>query len=177
MYVLASQLKALPIISLHTGQQVGRLGAPILNPTNLEILAFFVDGSHLSRQRAVLTIRDMRRLGPDGALVDSEDQIDDPADIVRLAVIVDQNFNLIGLPVVNELGQKLGKIEDFSLNLNTDMVQKIFVKQPIMRNLMLDKLVVDRLQIVEVTTKQVIVRDATVKKPLLGTAPVPPAMP
>ena len=43
---------------------------------------------------------------------------------MRLRDVAERNFNPIGRMVVNESGQRLGKVEDYTINLKTSMLQK-----------------------------------------------------
>ncbi len=172
MYVLGKQLQDLPIISLQTGQTVARSGKPIIDPDKLEIQAFYCLSGLVVQSMAVLLVRDIRQLGRDGILIDSLEEIEDATEIVRLADLIRQRFSPIGLPVLNESGIRLGKVEEYTVKLDGYQIQKLYLKQSVLKNLLLNSLVVDRSQIMEVTVKQIVVRDATVKEPLLGPQPV-----
>src|SRR5438270_8826890 len=102
-------------------------------------------------------MRDVRQVAKDCLVIDSEDEIEEASEIVRLQQILETKFQLIGLPVLTESGHKLGKVEDYTLELASYRVQKLYVKQPIMKNLLLNHLVIDRDQITDVTPKQITV--------------------
>lgn len=172
MYALASQLINLPIVSLQTGQPVAFLGRPIINPDNLELLAFYCAASRFRKSNQVLLAKDIRQTASDGIVVDSLEDIEDANEIVRLKSVIDRRFNPMGLPVVSESGFKLGVVEEFTVNLKTFQIQKLYLKQSVIKNLLMNNLVIDRSQITEVTPKQIIVRDATVREPMLGPKPV-----
>lgn len=175
MFALVSNAKNLDIISLQTGQVVGRLGEPIINPDKLEIMAFFVYSGWLKHQQSVLLTRDVRELAQNAVLIDSFEEIEDAGEIVRLKEVLEGNFKLLGIQVVNESGLKLGRVEDYTFDLASYKISKLYVKQSIMRNFLLNNLIIDRNQIIDITPKKIVVRDATVKKPL--TVPTAPPLP
>jgi sporulation protein YlmC with PRC-barrel domain len=172
MYVLGKQLQDLPIVSLQTGQTIAHTGRPIIDPDRLEIQAFYCTAGRLLKNSAVLLVRDIRQLGRDGLLIDSFEEIEDAGDIVRLADLIKQHFSPLGLPVVNESGIRLGKVEEYTVNIENYQIQKLYLKQSLLKNLLMNSLVVDRSQIMEVTARQILVRDASIKEPLLGPQPV-----
>lgn len=95
-------------------------------------------------------------------------------EIVRLRDVFKQNYDPVGKAVVNESGQRLGKVENYTINLHTFMLQKLYVHQSLMKSLLFNNLVVDRTQIIDVTDKQITVRDASVVEPKLAAPAVQP---
>lgn len=166
MYILGSNLTGIPILSLQTGQTHGKTLEPIIEPGNLELLAFFVHTG--TKQPSVVLLRDVRRVTGQAVVIDSEEDISDPADIVRLQETIGRKFKLLGVKVVSESGQKLGTVEDFTVGLTTYKVQKIYVKPPLFKQLLSSKLIIDRGQIVDVTNDKITVRDATVTRPVMA---------
>lgn len=177
MYVLANQLQNLPIISLQTGSTVAMTSRPIINPDKLEFVAFYCYNNRSHVKATILLIKDIRQITKDGIAIDSVDEIEEPGEIIRLSNLLKNPFNLIGISVVNESGVKLGRVEEYTVNLETFQIQKIYLKQSILKNLMLNSVVIDRSQIIEVNHKQILVRDATVTKSMLSSQPISPPAP
>lgn len=171
MYALASHLHKLPILSLQTGDYVGHLKEPIIHLPSLELVGFLCQALGSSKPM-ILMARDIRQLAHDCLLIDHEDEFSDPADIVRFQ----QNDTLPSSPlrllVVADTGRKLGVVTDYSLNLETNMVQKIHVTRPALRFWLSQQFTVDRTQIIDISAQQITVRDTTVKEGLLATKPV-----
>lgn len=178
MYALVNQLQNLPIISLQTGQPVATATRPIINPDKLELVAFYCSFKRWQRnQAAVLLVKDIRQIAAEGIVIDSVDEIEDPNDIIRLKAVINQHFHLSGLLVANESGIRLGRVEEYTVNLQTFQIQKLYLKQSLLKNLLLDNLVIDRSQIIDISPKQIIVRDATVKKTILSPKTTPQPTP
>ena len=172
MFTLSHQLINLPIISLQTGQVVGTTGLSIVNPDQLLLMGFFVNSGRGKRQSPVLVTGDLRQITTHEVIIDSEDDFSDIDEIVRLKPIIERHFNLNGLSVVNESGTKLGRVEEYNVDLDTYLVQKFYVKPALFKNFFTDSFIVDRSQVIDVTNKQLVVRDASVKKSLLAAQPV-----
>lgn len=178
MYALSTQLKNIPIISLQSSHKIAETLLPIILPEKLEIIAFYCAGKEWNRgQEAVLLIQDIRQISKSSLVIDSIEDIANPSEIVRLAKLQENPFALMGVRVYNESGQKLGRVEEYTVNLETFQIQKLYLKQSPLKSLLLDNLVIDRAQILEVTQKQITVYDATITKPLLSSHPAPPQTP
>jgi len=118
---------------------------------------------------------DIRQFAPDCIIVDSEDEISDPADLVRLNSIVKSSYDPMHKLVVSDAGRRLGYVEDFTVNLDSHRVQKLHVRQSIFQSWMGAALTIDRTQILDITHKQITVRDSTAKSRILPSDPVPDA--
>lgn len=144
-------------MSLQVGGQIARLERPLINPNNLQILGFYVSGA-LHGGKILLT-SDIRELSDLGALVDHEDKLSNVEDLVRLRDIIEIDFQLIDKPVVTLRGKRMGKVIDYIVDDVSFMVQKIHIKQSVLKNWAADQLVVHRSQIVEVTDKKIVIKD------------------
>jgi uncharacterized protein YrrD len=173
MYILATQIKGLPVISLQTGQPIAVIAKPLVNQTNMEIVALECSIGRFQKNHGVVLMRDIRQFARDCVVIDSFEEIEDAGEIVRLRDVVEQNFDPINKTVVNESGDKLGRVDDYTINLKTYMLQKLYVHQSLMKSIIFNNLVIDRTQIIEVTPKQFTVRDATIPKASLASQPIP----
>ena len=172
MYALDSSLNGQPIISLQTGQLVARAGQPILDIATLEIVAYTcqVPGR---RDPLLVMAGDIRQYASDCIIIDDEDQLTEPADIVRLVSSPKDPYSPLRKLVVADTGRKLGRVEDYSINLETNRVQKLYIKPDLWHSWVSSRLVVDRTQIIDITPDKITVRDATVKDTLLSPDSVP----
>jgi sporulation protein YlmC with PRC-barrel domain len=116
-------------------------------------------------------------MATDCAIVDSDDELTPPEDLVRLTQVLDAKYDPIHKVVVSDLGRKLGIVEDFNVNLETFQVDKLFVRQSVFRAWLGTNLIVDRSQILDITPKQIVVRDATVTVKSLGAKPATEGLP
>jgi sporulation protein YlmC with PRC-barrel domain len=172
MYARASNIENLPIISLQTSEAVARLGTPIIDISTLEIVAFRCEIPH-HHQSAVLITRDIRQVATDCFFIDNEDELADPHDIVRLAPQIHDNFSPLGKPVVSDIGRRLGVVDDYSINLETHRIQKLYVRPSGLRAWIGTNLTIDRTQILDVSSKQIVVRDAATRASALQSESLP----
>ena len=165
MNILAHDMQNMPVISLQTGDTVAQLRLPLLEMSTLRIAAFRCEELQTGHP-LVLLPRDIRQFASDGLLIDNEDELTDPSEVVRLSPLLKQDFNPLGKSVVSDLGRRLGVIENYALDLDSQHVQTILVKPPMLRALLGSNLSIDRTQIVDVTPKKVVVRDSVMVIPV-----------
>jgi len=177
MYALASKLIPLPVLSLQTGATVATVKGLVLDPATLEVVAFSCVVAGHAGPEIALMLRDVRELALDCVIVDSEDELTELDDIVRLKALRNENFTLIRKPVVSDMGRRLGNVEDYTINIQTNKVQKLYVKQSIIRSFFGSSLIIDRTQIVDVSPKQIVVREATLKAGAFSRDVVPDIYP
>jgi uncharacterized protein YrrD len=150
-------------MSLQTGTKLAQTNTPIIDPSNLKIIAYEIVGPLLSNSNALLLTADVLELGKLGMIIDSSDEFVEPDDVISVAKIRDLNFKLIGLPVIDEMKHKLGKIEDYSVDTDSYIVQQLHVKRGLLKSFSETELVIHRSQIVEINDDNIIVK-TTAKK-------------
>lgn len=176
MLILASQVQDAPILSIRNGHMVAVAGSMLINADKLEVAALFCKSPGWRGEKHVLLLRDIREYSRSGIIIDSLEDIEDIGEIVRLGDVVDRNYQLNGKPVVTESGHNLGKVEDYSVDSISNLIQKIYIKPSLLKNLMVNNLVVDRINIIKADDDSVIVSDASLKAPVkVEAAPMPQA--
>ncbi len=163
MYLLASRLSPLPVISLQTGLTVAMSYQPIVDPGALELIGLIAKTVKHHDHRMIMT-RDVREFAIDCLIIDNEEELTDPHVIVRLEGLWERPYHLIGKPVVSDMGRSLGRVDDYTINSDSYLVQKLYVRQSLLRSLLGTSLIIDRTQIIDVTAQRVIVRDATARE-------------
>lgn len=146
-------------MSLRSGSQIAIARTPIINPHNLKILGWWCDAVGGAQ---VLLAEEVREGLPSGLAVNDEDALSEPSDLVRHKEILDIKFVLMDKPVRTKR-HKIGKVSDYSYNDGL-FVQKLYVARPLHKVFTSeDTLIIDREQILEVTDKYILVRDADIK--------------
>lgn len=172
MLLLNTQLYPRPIFSIHASGVIGQIEAPIINPHNLTIAAFYVQrGSSLEPE--VLMIQDIREMNKQGYVINHEEEISPAKDLIRLEELIEINYQLIDKPVLTESKKKLGKVEAYVVNNEGMVIHNLHVHQPMLKSLMSSALVINRSMVVEVTNSKIIVNDAVVKEAIPAVQAVP----
>ena len=158
MLVTSAKLINTPIMSMQTGAPLGYISAPIINPDNLKIIAFLLTGPTLTSAN-ILDVNSIREYSKLGMIIDADEELIAPGDVVKIDKILDLNFHLVGLKVETKKGSKLGKVEDYTLTIEDYMIQQLIVKRPPIKAFIDPELVISRKEIVEVTDDKIIVKD------------------
>lgn len=160
MLINGSKLINCPVLSLHVGGRIARVTSVIIDPNNLKIIAFRVDGPQVGREAGEIlptaSIREFSRLG---MIVDSVDEFVAVDDIVHIKEIIGLNFDLVGLKVETKKGSKLGKVLDYTVEPSAWQVQQLIVQRPFMKAFLDPELTISYKQIDEVTDYKVIVKN------------------
>lgn len=158
MLLLGSRLIGTPIMGLQTGTKLAHTSQPIIDPANLKIVAYVVEGPLLAEHPSIIRMADVRELSDIGMIIDSNDEFVGVEDVVSLNKLYDLGFALVGMSVIDEQKHKLGKVEDYSLDASSFVIQQMNVKRGIVKSLTDTGLVIHRSQIVEINDNYIIVK-------------------
>ena len=128
MLMVGSNMTNFPVLSLHVGGEIARTKRAIIDPEDLKIIAYTLEGAIIQNDPEVgniLDLADVRELSEKGFIVDSADVFTTRDDVVKLDEIMSLDFNLVGLKVVDQRGKKLGKIVDYTIDSGSFMVYKL----------------------------------------------------
>ena len=166
MLVYNSRLIGTPILSVQAGGPIAQISQAIVDPDNLQIIAFRLTGPIINRQRDLLDAQSIREISEGGYIIDSEDELISSSDVVKIEQVLNLNFNLFNLKVETKKRTRLGRIIDFTISTEDFLVQQIIVKRPIVKRLVDPELTISRKEIVEITDYKIIIRDEvkTIKK-------------
>lgn len=168
MLVLGTQLINTPVMSLQTGAELARTKTPVIDPRTLTIVAYELTGHTLDQHPSLLRMADIRELSDIGMIIDSSDEFIGVDDVVKLKETYDLHFPLIGLSVVDDKKRKLGKVEDYSVEIGGFVIQQLTVRRPILKSLGDTELLIHRTQIIEINDTTITVKSASneVKDPI-----------
>jgi sporulation protein YlmC with PRC-barrel domain len=153
-------MKNVPLMGVQTGRRLAVVGDPIIDPTNLQIVAWYATGNAIGFHPAVVFSEDIHELGHLGAIVDSADDILPLDDLVRLQEILDYGFALYNLPVYDITKKKLGNVESFNFDSDDFLIKQIIVKPSLGVRFTSPQLIITRSQIVELNNEKLVVDSA-----------------
>lgn len=163
MLILGSRLIGTPIMGLQTGTQLAVAKSPVIDPNNLRIIAYEVEGTLLTEKPSFIRIADVRELSDVGMIIDSNDEFVGLHDVIAIKNIYKLGFKLLGLNVIDEAKHKLGKVSDYSLEVGSFVVEQLNVSRGIIKSLTETELLIHRTQIVEINNENIIVKSIAEK--------------
>ena len=159
MLVSAKNLLNTKILSVQTSSAIGVITNIIVDPDNLKIIAFYIEGPLISKTAYILDVNSIREYSRYGMVIDSIDELVEKEDVIKISNVIDLDFSLTGLKVETKKGSKLGKVTDFNVTNNDYMVQQLIVKRPALKGFIDPELTIPRKEIIEVNDYKVIVKD------------------
>lgn len=163
MLILGTRLLNTPVMSLQTGGRLGHTQKPIIDPSNLKITAFEVEGPLLSERPALLRVADIREMGRVGMIIDSNDEIIGVHDVIKIEQLYNLGFPLVNMPVIDDHKHRLGKVEDYTVDTDSFVIQQLTVKRGFFKGLTDTGLLIGRAQIIEINDNEIIVKSPSRK--------------
>lgn len=164
MLQLSGMLLNRPVLSLRIGRPIATTLGPVINPNNLKIEGFYCQ-EQKSRQVRILLSLDIRDIMPQGIVVNDQDALSEPEELVRLKDIINLGFDVMGRQVITVTKAKIGKVSEYAVEVDGLFIQKIYVSQSLFKSLGGGNLGIDRSQIVEITDKHIVINDLHGKIP------------
>lgn len=158
MLILGSRLNATPVMSLQTGGRLAHTTKPIIDPATLRIMAYEIEGPLLTEHPSFLRTNDIREFGRLGMIIDSNDEIIGLEDVLQIEKLYKLGFPLIGMQVIDEHKHRLGKVNDYTLETNSYVIQQLNVNRGFFKGLNDTGLLIHRSQIVEINDKAIVVK-------------------
>ena len=152
-------------MSLQTGAELARTKEAIVNPANLKVVAYEVEGSMLNQDPSLLLVDDIRELSDIGMIIDSSDEFVGTEDVIKLKPLYELHFSVLNKQVVDEERKKIGKVDDYTIDIDSFVVQQLNVKRPLLRSLSDAEMLVHRSQIIEINDNEIIIKTGEIKQP------------
>lgn len=165
MLISQQRLLKTPVMSLQTGAELAIVERILIDPRDLTITAYELDGPMLDQKPSFLRPADVRELSNLGFIVDSSDEFVALEDVIRIQEVYNFDFNFIGLEVVDDKKKKLGKVLSFNVDSSSYSIEQLVVKRPLLRSFNETELLIGRTQIIEVRDTYVKVKSATLETP------------
>lgn len=166
MLVYSSRLVGTNVLSIQAGGPVGQVKSLVIDPDNLQIIAFKLEGPDVDFRQNILDVHSIREYSKYGIVIDSTDELVAEDEVIKIADVLKLSFDLIGLKVETKKGSNLGKVIDYALTPEDFVTQQLIVKRPAIKSLIDPELTIPRQEIVEVTDYKIIVKneEKTIKK-------------
>lgn len=163
MQKLASEFEKTTIITKQERVILGYLKDVIINPENKKAIGMSLKIAGRKGKEAVFNASDITGVGTNFIMIDSADNISPPDEIIRIKEVLDLEIKLVGSKVIDEDGKHLGKVRDWSVNLKTMYLARIYVVSSSLVKAFAQDLIISGSNIVKIEKNEVIVRGGSVK--------------
>lgn len=172
MFIAAPQLAHAKILDPQ-GNLLCHLKRVIIDPANGQILAFLTTykGRSGSSRANLISPHDILHWKREALILGNRYEFHPLSDLVRVQHLFKTGpTNLIGLKVRTENGQKLGIVTDYTINISMKVLASITAQKTLFHFLHFDTRLIHQKNIIEITPKEIIVKDTTIKSPALNLA-------
>ena len=157
MLIEGSKLNGFPILSLHTASEIARVKSPVIDPNYLKILAFEVTLPR-SHNQYFLDVSSIREFSKMGMIIDSDEELFERGDLIKLDKIIELGFCLDRMKVVSKNHNLLGHVADYTVVTDNFQIMQLIVKRPIYKALIDPELIIGRSEIAEINDLEIIVK-------------------
>lgn len=164
MLLSYERLTDTPVMSLQTGAELARTKHIVIDPRDLTIVAYELDGAALDEHPSFLRPVDVRELSGLGLIVDSSDEFVGLDDVIRIQQVREFDFELLGMEVIDDHNKKLGKVQSYNVDSASFSVQQLVVKRPLLRSFTETELLIHRSQVIEINDEHIKVRSTSTKE-------------
>ena len=93
MLVTNSRLIGTPILSIQAGGPIATIKSAIVDPNDLKILGFHLEGPLLNNTDAtILDVRSIREYSQLGMVIDNIEELVAPDDVIKIQKVLELNF-------------------------------------------------------------------------------------
>ncbi len=164
MIKFASELRLKPVLLRKEMALVGVVEDIIVNPDNGEFAGILVREGFGKKHLKTLPQKDLLSITSEYYLISEYGALGEVDEIVRLKEILDRDISIVGAKTYTVSGKYLGKCRDFTLNLTSMKIDKIYVDPPMLSAAMREHVIAFP-QIVSIEKDKITVEDAFVKAP------------
>jgi sporulation protein YlmC with PRC-barrel domain len=174
MMRLSGQFNQLPVFSLHAGHPIGQINGLLIDPHKLHIAGLWTSVSRDGSARILLPQHIRELQGAKGLVIDHEDDLSMPDELIRLKEIIDIEYQLIGKKIMTVSKQHLGKVVDFVVDDLNWQITKLHGERPAWKMFLSNAFIIDRGAVHSVNDRAIVVRDGIVPvKSTKKLAPLP----
>jgi sporulation protein YlmC with PRC-barrel domain len=174
MNKFASELIKKPVlvrdaITRGEGAMVGFVESLIIRPDDGVLVGITIREGFGKRNLKTLSAKDILGISSEFYLVPSYDSLGDLDEIVRLKEIIDRGVPIVGNKVYTQSGAFLGKVFDYTLDLTSFKISRLYVRPTLLAGLA-RQYIIDYKSIISIEKDKIVVEDATIKdaKPVLA---------
>lgn len=149
-----SKIVGSPIIDLKTQSKLGEVSEIVIKKSDISLHGLILRGSSiLSRKTNVVAASDIVEIIKGAVVVSDIDSVVDFDEAIRLKEAFLKGFHGIGQKVVTKNGKTIGKVFDYLVQSDTNLIVKFYVK-----NLLSEK-IIGRNSVISFEKNKIVIKD------------------
>lgn len=144
---------------------VGVISDIVIDPANGNFVGILIQEEFGKNAIKALAEKDIVAFGLDFILISEYSALGEINEIVRIQNIINTKTRILKNKVYTETGVYLGKVYDFTLDIDNKRLSRLYVKHPFfLQGGFLENKIIPYVQIVSIDKKKIVVADAKVEK-------------
>lgn len=174
MVKFISKIIGAKIILFQERAIIGMVKRVLIDPSDGAFVGLAVNALHNNKEMYI-PLTEIKGFGQGLIIIEELSSLSDSEEVIKIKEVLESEPKIANSLVVTENGQKLGRVEDATLDLRIAQLKKIYVNPRYLKGILGDQLIIDAKQIVAIEQERIIVKDgfAKEKKPVVLPAQLP----
>lgn len=153
---------AMPVYSIHEGQNLGRIRSLVINPEKKEVLALLVEKRSLVKESKVVFFNHIKSIGENVITLDKSSymQVQKNANFPEALQYMRRPVRIITSKVLTESGKELGKVDEFFIDCVSGKITRLELTGSFSGSLLKDTISLNADYISTIGADVIIVKDA-----------------
>lgn len=163
MIKFINQIIGANIILFQERAIVGQVSRVLIDPDDGAFVGLVVAPVH-QKQETYIPTTEIKGFGRGLVMVEDLRSLSEEEDVILIKKVLDGEPQIIGAPVFDEDGTRLGKVNDATIDVRVGVLKKLYVNPPLLAGILGDQKIIDAKQIVKIEKKRITVQGTRVKK-------------
>lgn len=138
---------------------VGEVSRVLIDPDDGTFVGLTVQPVH-QKELAYIPTNEIKGFGEGFVLVEGLDSLSEKEDVIKIQKVLETEPLIIRSRVITESGQRIGTVEDATIDLRYSVLKKIYVNPNLLLGIIGTQKIIDRKQIIKIIKKTIVVKDA-----------------
>lgn len=152
---------------------MGEVKCLIFDPKNGDLVGLGVFSLH-DRKNKIVPTTEVKGIGDGFLIIDGLNSLCEKEDVVKISLALEVDPQIIGSKVETESGQKLGRVNDATVELHFFSLAKLYVSPSFAIKSLAKELVIPAKKIIEIKKDKIIVSDEFARARAQGVAVIRP---
>lgn len=117
------------VVSVKEGMKLGQVRWPVLDSLHQKVIGFVVDDRQWFLETKIVLFQSIRGMEDEVITVDDKTALTPVRDLQKIHHHLEENIQLINMKIISESGKFLGRIEDFTFNVQTGKIESYCIKE------------------------------------------------
>ncbi len=117
------------VVSVKEGMRLGQVRWPVVDSVHQKVIGFIVDDRQWFLETKIILFQSIRGMEDELITVDDKSALTAVRDLQKIHHHLEENVQLINMKIISESGKFLGRVEDFSFNVQTGKIEDYHIKE------------------------------------------------